>query len=111
MKKLLGIMVLGFLLSSNAYAEKDHAHKKHGMSDDLFKEMDLDNNKFISLIEFNETYAKHSDDNHSSEDEHGSIDELFKEMDLNEDGSISLVEFKEIYKRHSKEHMSEEHTS
>ena len=57
-------MVLGFLFSGNAYAEKDHAHKKHGMSDDLFKEMDLDNNKFISLIEFNETYAKHSDYNH-----------------------------------------------
>ena len=72
-------MVLGLLLSGNAYAEKEHAHKKHGMSDDLFKEMDLDNNKYISLIEFNETYAKHSDDNHSSDDEHGSKEELFKD--------------------------------
>ena len=26
MKKLLGIVVLGFLFSGNAYAEKDHAH-------------------------------------------------------------------------------------
>ena len=60
MKKLLGIMVLGFLLSGNAYAEKDHAHKKHGMSDDLFKEMDLDKDNSISLVEFKEIYKKHS---------------------------------------------------
>jgi Ca2+-binding EF-hand superfamily protein len=98
MKKILLTIVLSLLLSGNVYAEKDHAHKKHGMSDDLFKEMDLDNNKFISLIEFNETYAKHSDDNHSSDDEHGSKDDLFKEMDLDKDNSISLAEFKAIYK-------------
>ena len=67
----------------------------------------LDNNKFISLIEFNETYAKHSNDNHSSDDEHGSKEELFKEMDLDKDNSISLVEFKEIYKKHSVEHEQE----
>ena len=107
MKKFLGIIFLGLLLSANAYADKEHTHKKHGMSDDLFKEMDLDNNKFISLIEFNETYAKHSDDNHSSDDEHGSKDDLFKEMDLDKDNSISLVEFKEIYKKHSLEHERE----
>jgi len=104
MKKLLGIIVLGLLLSGNTYAEKEHTHKKHDMSDDLFKEMDLDNNNFISLIEFNETYTKHNDDNHSSDDEHGSKDDLFKEMDLDKDNSISLVEFKEIYKKHSLEH-------
>jgi Ca2+-binding EF-hand superfamily protein len=108
MKKLfLLILVLGLLLSGNAYAEKDHAHKKHGMSDDLFKEMDLDNNKFISEIEFNETYAKHSDDNHGSDDEHGSKEELFEEMDLNKDNSISRSEFEEIYKKHSLEHEQE----
>ena len=107
MKKLLGIIVLGLLLSGNAYAEKDNAHKKHGMSDDLFKEMDLDNNKFISEIEFNETYAKHSDDNHGSDDEHGSKEELFEEMDLNKDNSISRSEFEEIYKKHSLEHEQE----
>ena len=67
----------------------------------------LDNNKFISLIEFNETYAKHSNDNHSSDDEHGSKEELFKEMDLDKDDSISLVEYKEIYKKHSVEHEQE----
>ena len=60
MKKLLGIIVLGLLLSGNAYAEKDHAHKKHGMSDDLFKEMDLDKDNSISLVEFKEIYKKHS---------------------------------------------------
>ena len=91
MKKLLGIIALGLLLSGNAYGEKEHAHKKHGMSDDLFKEMDLNSDKFISLIEFNETYAKHSDDNHSSDDEHGSKDDLFKEMDLDKDNSISRI--------------------
>ena len=51
MKKILLITAISLLLSSNVYAEKEHAHKKHGMSDDLFKEMDLDNNKFISEIE------------------------------------------------------------
>ena len=60
MKKLLGIIVLGLLLSGNAYAEKDHAQKKHGMSDDLFKEMDLDKDNSISLVEFKEIYKKHS---------------------------------------------------
>ena len=60
MKKLLGIIVLGLLLSGNTYAEKDHAHKKHGMSDDLFKEMDLDKDNSISLVEFKEIYKKHS---------------------------------------------------
>ena len=60
MKKLLGIIVLGLLLSGNAYAEKEHAHKKHGMSDDLFKEMDLDKDNSISLVEFKEIYKKHS---------------------------------------------------
>jgi hypothetical protein len=35
MKKLLGMIVLGLLLSGNAYAEKDHAHKKHGMNEKI----------------------------------------------------------------------------
>ena len=62
MKKLLGIVVLGFLFSGNAYAEKDHAHKKHGMrsKEELFKEMDLDKDNSISLVEFKEIYKKHS---------------------------------------------------
>ena len=110
MKKIL-IIIFTLFCFSFTYADEDNHHKKHGLSDVLFKEMDLNNDSLITASEFNQTYEKHSDDNHSSEDEHGSIDELFKEMDLNEDGSISLVEFKEIYKKHSKEHMSEEHTS
>jgi hypothetical protein len=107
MKKIVLITAISLLLSSNVYAEKEHAHKKHGMSDDLFKEMDLNNDKFISEIEFNETYEKHSDDNHDSDDEHGSKEELFEEMDLNKDNSISQSEFKEIYKKHSLEHEQE----
>jgi hypothetical protein len=107
MKKFLGIIFLGLLLSANAYADKEHTHKKHGMSDDLFKEMDLNNDKFISEIEFNETYEKHSDDNHDSDDEHGSKEELFEEMDLNKDNSISRSELEEIYKKHSLEHEQE----
>ena len=107
MKKFLGIIVLGLLLSANAYVDKEHAHKKHGMSDDLFKEMDLNNDKFISEIEFSETYENHSDDNHGSDDEHGSKEELFEEMDLNKDNSISRSEFEEIYKKHSLEHEQE----
>ena len=60
MKKLLGIIILGLLWGGNAYAEKEHAHKKHGMSDDLFKVMDLDKDNSISLVEFKEIYKKHS---------------------------------------------------
>jgi len=30
MKKLIAIIVLGLLLSGNAYADKDNHHKKHG---------------------------------------------------------------------------------
>jgi Ca2+-binding EF-hand superfamily protein len=70
--------------------------------------MDLNNDQLISVSEFNQTYAKHSSDNHNSEREHGSKEELFKEMDLNKDNFISLAEFKEIYKKHSKEHAREE---
>jgi hypothetical protein len=62
-------------------------------------------------VESNQSYEKHSNDNHKSEQEYGSSEELFREMDLNKDNSISLMEFKEIYKKHSKEHMSDEHTS
>jgi len=107
MKKLLAIIVLGLLFSGNAHSDKDNHHKKHGMSDNLFKAMDLNNDKLISVVEFNQTYGKHSSDNHNSEEEHGSKEELFKEMDLNKDNSISLAEFKEIYKKHGKEHARE----
>ena len=61
--------------------------EKHGLSDDTVSPSVVV--CFISLIEFNETYAKHSDDNHSSDDEHGSKDDLFKEMDL--DKTVLLV--------------------
>ncbi len=67
--------------------------------------MDLNNDQFISLTEFNQTYEVHSRNNHKSKGEHGSKQELFKEMDLNKNNSISVAEFKEIYKKHSKEHM------
>jgi len=102
-------MVLGLLFSGNiVFANEDEHHKKHAPSDMLFKEMDLNNDSFISVTEFHQTYDKHSKDHHKSEQEHGSSEELFKEMDLNKDGSISLVELKEIYKKHSKEHRMEE---
>ena len=60
MKKIVLITAISLLLSSNVYAEKEHAHKKHGMSDDLFKVMDLDKDNSISLVEFKEIYKKHS---------------------------------------------------
>ena len=60
MKKLLSIIFISLLLSGNGYAEKEHAHKKHGMSDDLFKEMDLDKDNSVSLAEFKAIYKKHS---------------------------------------------------
>ena len=110
MEKIL-ITVFTLFCFSFTYANEDENYKKHGLSDVLFKEMDLNDDSLITAREFNQTYEKHSNENHKNDQEHGSIDELFKEMDLNKDGSISLVEFKEIYKRHSKEHMSEDHTS
>ena len=110
MKKILTIIFTLFCFSFT-YANEDNHHKKHGLSDVLFKEMDLNNDSLITASEFNQTYEKHSNDNHKSEQEHGSSEELFREMDLNKDNSISLMEFKEIYKKHSKEHMSDEHTS
>ena len=37
MKKLLSIIFISLLLSGNAYAEKEHAHKKHGMNEKIIK--------------------------------------------------------------------------
>jgi len=73
----------------------------------IFKAMDLNNDKFISATEFNQTYEAHSRNNHKSKEEHGSKEALFKEMDLNKDNSISRSEFEEIYKKHSLEHEQE----
>jgi len=105
MRKILFGLILVLLWCGNAFSEKHNHHKKHGTSDMIFKAMDLNNDKSISAIEFNQTYEAHSRNNHKSKEEHGSKEALFKEMDLNKDNSISLAEFKEIYKKHSKEHM------
>ena len=105
MRKILFGLILVLWWGGTAFSEKHNYHQKHGTSDMIFKAMDLNNDKFISATEFNQTYEAHSRNNHKSKGEHGSKEELFKEMDLNKDNSISLAEFEEIYKKHSKEHM------
>ena len=44
---------------SFTYADEDEHHKKHGLSDVLFKEMNLNNDSLITASEFNQTYKKH----------------------------------------------------
>ena len=44
---------------SFTYADEDEHHKKHGLSDVLFKEMNLNNDSLINASEFNQTYKKH----------------------------------------------------
>ena len=38
---------------SFTYADEDEHHKKHGLSDVLFKEMNLNNDSLITASEFN----------------------------------------------------------
>ena len=49
MKKIL-IIIFTLFCFSFTYADEDNHHKKHGLSDVLFKEMDLNNDSLITTI-------------------------------------------------------------